>query len=100
MQGVIKDQHWRRLNCEASERLIAKIRQEKQEAKGSVDAFLRKARAGSLREYLQRLVESEDRERHDTAEGTCVVSAYQPTMSLHHTECRWDRVDRPHRVDC
>jgi len=52
---MIDDQCAERLNRAASARLIAQIRREKEEAKGSVNAFLSEVGAGSLREYLEKL---------------------------------------------
>jgi len=50
---VIDDQRAKQTRDEASARLIAQIRREKEEAQGSVTAFLTEVGAGSLREYIQ-----------------------------------------------
>jgi hypothetical protein len=62
---VIDDQRAKRASTEASAQFIAQIRREKEEAKGSVTAFLSEVGAGSLREYLQGLTESGEREKGD-----------------------------------
>ena len=51
---VIDDARVKHARDEASTRLIAQIHREKDEARGSVDAFLSEVGAGNLREYIQR----------------------------------------------
>ena len=51
--GLWSAKYPRPLFYEASAQLIAHIRREKEEARGSVDAFLSEVGAGSLREYIQ-----------------------------------------------
>ena len=50
---VIDDERAKRASDEASARLIAQIRREKQEAKGGFEEFLSEVGTGSLREYIQ-----------------------------------------------
>ena len=59
---VIDDQRAKQARDEASTRLIPQIRREKEEARGSVDAFLSEVGAGSLREYSQGLMANGERE--------------------------------------
>ena len=55
MRIVIDDQRAKQASDEASTQLIAWIKREKEEAKGSVDAFLSEVGASSLRDYISRI---------------------------------------------
>ena len=55
---VIDDQRAKQVRDEASARLIAQIRREKEEARGSLDAFLSEVGAGSLRDYVHQLADA------------------------------------------
>ena len=52
VRGVIEDQHWQRVSCEASARLISQIRQEKAESRGSLRCFLTEVGVSSFAEYV------------------------------------------------
>jgi len=56
-------------HAEASAQFIAQMRREKEEAKGSVTAFLSEVGAGSLREYLQGLTEGGECETGDKTQA-------------------------------
>lgn len=58
MRGVINDQRAERLSRAASARFIAQIRREKEEATGSVDAFLSEIGADNLVDYVRELVDA------------------------------------------
>lgn len=53
VREIIAFQHAKRAGDETSAQLIARIRHEKEEAKGGVEAFLFEVGAGSVREYIQ-----------------------------------------------
>ena len=53
--------------------LIAQIQREKEEAKGSVDAFLSEVGAGSLRDYIRMISDSQGTEEEAlTHGGACI----------------------------
>ena len=58
VRGVINDQRAERLSRAASARFIAQIRREKEEATGSVDAFLSEIGADNLVDYVRELVDA------------------------------------------
>jgi len=53
VQGVLEDRRVEQLSREASAGLITQIRREKEEAKGSLSAFLGQVGASSLSEYVR-----------------------------------------------
>jgi len=70
---VIDDQRAKRASDEASAQLIAQIQREKEEAKGSLDAFLSEVEASSLRDYISRIGGVKGTKKQLlTHEGSCV----------------------------